>query len=67
MRYRFTETEKGWIVEKQVSRFCIFSKWVHVTSYSGLPNEPFYYSSAERALSGAIAQIKEEIRQTFFK
>ena len=59
-KYRLKKYKKGWIVEVRVNYF-VFNKWFHVTSYSGLPNDPFYYKTPEGAIDGALRTIKEEI------
>lgn len=68
--FRIKKYKKGWIVEREVYKwhwfFGIQKKWLHVTSYSGLPDNPFYYRTPEGAREGALSQIKEEINYSFY-
>lgn len=63
MNYRIKETNKGWIVQQQVSRWSLFGMktgWKTFITYWGHP-EPFPYQTKERAINGLMNEIKEKI------
>lgn len=66
--YRLKQHKKGWMV--QVKRpfwwsFGLLCKWKHVTYWAGLPDQPFYYKTPESAITGALEQIRDDIRYSF--
>lgn len=65
--FRIKEYSQGWIVEIKVHVFLGFYKWKPLTHYSGLPDKPFYYSTPIKAKEGALQQISDDIRLSFFK
>lgn len=68
--YRIKKYKQGWIVEKQVYKWHIFfgivRKWRHVTHWAGLPENPFYYDTPEKARDAALLEIKQQIDFNFF-
>lgn len=67
MKFRIKKYKKGWIVEyRKPIWFGLKHKWIHVTSYTGLPDNPFYYPTPERARKGALDQIKDDINYSFY-
>lgn len=62
--YRVRETSKGFTIETKKPVWWglgLIKKWVHISSYSGLPDQPFYFATIQRAVDGAINDIKEKI------
>ena len=61
MELRVVKYKKGWICEYKKYKFSLFKPsymWVHITSYSGLENIPFYYKDGESAIKGAATHVK---------
>ena len=63
MNFRFKHNNQGWIVEYKESRF---SRWKHLTNFSGLEDMPYYYKTAEKARDGALDAIKDKINHSFY-
>ncbi len=52
--FRIVKTNKGFRVDILKSKWSLFGikkYWTHFISYSGIPDEPFYYSSFDMAMS----------------
>ena len=68
--YRLKKYKKGWIVEREINKWHLFygvvKKWKHITHYSGMPENPYYYKTAEGARDGALSHIKNEINHSFY-
>ena len=50
---RIRQTRQGWIVEKRKRTWYGRARWIHAISYAGLPDRPFYFSTAARAAQEA--------------
>jgi len=50
-------------VEKTKTVFLFFKKryWIHIESYSGLSERPFYYSTKEMAISEATKHFEWDL------
>ena len=68
--YRLKKYKKGWIVEYQTVYFSFFfftiKEWKHITHWAGLPDQPYYYKTPEKARDGALREIKEKINLSFY-
>jgi hypothetical protein len=67
--YRLKHYKQGWIVEVKIYYCFVFfkyAKWKHITHYSGLPENPYYYDTPEKAREGALYQIKGDINFSFY-
>lgn len=65
---RIREHSKGWVVEIEKSKWTIFGikkYWVHFISYSGLSEQPFYYSTFDSCLEDLLREIKYELIQKY--
>jgi len=64
MNYRIKETNNGWIVQHQVSRWSLFGMktgWETFITYRGT-NTPFIYETRERAINGLLNEIKSSVK-----
>lgn len=62
--FRIVESEKGFLVEKQIFKWTIFGlrkEWIHFISYSGLSEQPFYFETFDSALENMLKEIKWDI------
>ena len=67
--FRLKKHKQGWIVEVKKAYWTpigIFHKWVHVTHWAGMPENPYYYKTPESARNGALDEIRDEINYTFY-
>jgi hypothetical protein len=68
--YRLKKYKQGWIVEYQkiylTFLFFTIKEWKHITDWAGMPENPFYYKTAEDARDGALREIKDQIDFSFF-
>jgi hypothetical protein len=55
IRIRHVE-DKGFVIEIQRSL-----KWVHIISYYGMSDKPYYYSSYNSAMDDLLKEIKWKI------
>ncbi|MDO6389019.1 hypothetical protein Q4E40_02685 [Pontibacter sp. BT731] len=46
------QKEKGWLFKKRY--------WTHYVSVSGIPSEPWHFSSHDNALNGLLHQLRRE-------
>jgi hypothetical protein len=55
---------KGFLVEQKQFKWSLFgigSYWTHFISYNGLPSEPFYYDTFDRALEDFKKELSYEL------
>lgn len=62
--FRIVKHKKGYLIEYKVKKL-FYTKWVHFTSYSGLPNEPYYYSTFQLALDDLQREIRKQVINTY--
>jgi len=60
LELRIRKTKKGYVVETLEKTFWK-NKWVHVISYSGLPDSPFYFRTYEIALEELIKYLRWDL------
>lgn len=60
-KYRIQKYPRGFVVEVKVTYLFFFTKWVHIISYSGLRDCPFYYSTFENAYNEFVIQQRYDI------
>lgn len=59
MKLRIRKTEMGFLTEVQKVKWFGFKKyWTHYCHVFGLPNEPWYFSSFNHALTGLLDKVK---------
>ena len=58
---RMHKYDKGWVVEIQKKKWYGKKYWTHLISFSGLENNPFYFSSYDSALEEATKYFKWEL------
>ena len=66
--FRIVKTKKGYRVDIQKSKWWLFGlkkNWTHFISYSGLADQPFYYSTFEMAMSEMLKEIRWEVLANF--
>lgn len=59
--FRIIKYHKGWVVELEKPYWTLFGikkKWVHFISTTGLPNEPWHFSSKEFAENNLMKRIE---------
>lgn len=65
IKIRIRQDKNGWIVEIQVSHFFVFKKWTHLLGCFGIPEDPFYFSSAESAETSLINDIRRNLKISY--
>lgn len=66
--FRIVKTKKGYRVDIQKSKWAFFGLrkyWTHFISYSGLAEQPFYYSTFEMAMIEMLKEIQWEVLANF--
>lgn len=66
--FRIVKTKKGYRVDIQKTNWHLFGlrkHWTHFISYSGLAEQPFYYSTFEMAISEMLKEIRWEVLDNF--
>lgn len=64
VKFRVKQYPKGWVVEYlKKTNWILWDQytWTHAIAYSGMDNEPFYYSSKERAIEEAQKHLKWDL------
>jgi hypothetical protein len=62
--FRITKHKKGFLIEIQKYKWSLFGikkYWTHFSSYSGIPEQPFYFSNFEMAMNEMLKEIKWEV------
>ena len=66
--FRIVKTKKGYRVDIQKTKWRVLGLkkyWTHFISYSGLPDQPFYYSTFEMAMSEMLKEIRWKVLENF--
>jgi len=64
---RIIKCQKGFLVQIEKSKWSLFGikkYWTHFISYSGLSEEPFYFSTFENAMNEMLKEIRWEVLDT---
>jgi len=65
---RISKHPKGWVVEIQKKKWYGKTYWIHIISFSGLPSEPYYFSTYVSALDGATEYFRwDVIKNSYIK
>lgn len=56
--FRLKKYERGWVAEIQKRKWYGKTYWTHFVSVAGIPDEPWYFSTYEIALSELLNEVK---------
>ncbi|WP_303409874.1 hypothetical protein [Pontibacter sp. BT731] len=61
-KFRIRHYPRGFVAEVQKEKGWLFKKryWTHYVSVSGIPSEPWHFSSHDNALNGLLHQLRRE-------
>lgn len=54
--------DKGWVVEIQKKKWYGKKYWIHIISYYGQNDKPYYFSDYDTALEEAVLCFKNQIK-----